>query len=120
MAINPTLAARRKKTAKDTEAIHEKTSLVSKSSMHPGKKCLYSWTCGPRSDAYCPYAYFCEDWRKPLIPCSRCAFGEPRYDEDGTPFFACTREKRKNVRMPKDGYCSEGMLDRFQDAARYL
>ena len=38
MAINPTLAARRKKTAKDTEAIHEKASLVSKSSMHPGKK----------------------------------------------------------------------------------
>ena len=37
MAINPTLAARRKKTAKDTDAIHEKASLVSKSSMHPGK-----------------------------------------------------------------------------------
>lgn len=85
-----------------------------------GKKCLYSWTCGPRGDAPCPHADFCADWRRPAVSCSRCTYGKPVFDEEREPCFRCTQTKRRGVVMPVDGYCSEGLLDRFQDGARYL
>lgn len=85
-----------------------------------GKKCLYSWTCGPRSDGTCPYAYFCADWRRSLVPCARCENAQAAFDEEGTPCFLCTSKDRKGARMPVDGYCSEGVLSRYQDASRYL
>lgn len=86
----------------------------------PGEKCLYSWTCGPRNDGRCPYSATCADWRRPLVPCTRCVFGEPSVNGAGLVIVKCKRTGRPYPTMPVDGYCSEGELGRFQDAARYL
>lgn len=86
----------------------------------PGEKCLYSWTCGPRNDGRCPYSSTCADWKRPLVHCAQCMFRRLMVDENGIACVVCARYGDDGAYMPLDGYCSEGVLERFQDAARYL
>lgn len=86
----------------------------------PGEKCLYSWTCGPRNDGRCPYSACCADWKRALVLCAHCIYRHPSIDENGHACVLCMRSESEGSRIPLNGYCSEGVLDRFQDAARYL
>lgn len=96
------------------------TSARCKKPTGPGEKCLYSWTCGPRNDGRCPYSSTCADWKRPLVHCAQCMFRSPTVDQNGRACVICCRCGDDGAIMPLDGYCSEGVLERFQDAARYL
>lgn len=108
------------RTSKSTPQKRRSRNKLSEKTTDPGEKCLYSWTCGPRSDGRCPFSPTCADWRRPIVLCAWCIYGKQSKDECGELCVLCMREQGSFHRMPLNGYCSEGILDRYQDAARYI
>lgn len=100
--------------------MRKRKDLAGEDPTQQGERCLYSWTCGPKSDGPCPHSRVCADWRRPIVPCAYCIHRKRTSGEGEGTRVECVRQPGRPVLMPFDGHCSEGVFDRYQDASRYM